>query len=98
MSEAPAAPQAAAEAAGEDIRKRSVKIAGHSTSLSLEGIFWDALKEVAGGRGLSLNALIEEIDRTRSGNLSSAVRVYLLRHYRGKANRPDLSEDLSPLP
>jgi predicted DNA-binding ribbon-helix-helix protein len=65
------------------IRKRSVKIAGHSTSLSLEGVFWDALKEVAAARGLSINALIEEIDRGRGANLSSAVRVYLLNRYRG---------------
>lgn len=71
-------------AAGEAVRKRSVKIAGHSTSLSLEGVFWDALKEVAAARRLSLNALIEEIDRGRGSNLSSAVRVYLLNHYRGK--------------
>jgi predicted DNA-binding ribbon-helix-helix protein len=71
--------------AGEAIRKRSVKIAGHSTSLSLEGVFWDALKEVAARRGLSLNALIEEIDRGRGSNLSSAVRVYLLNHYRRAA-------------
>ena len=70
---------------GEAIRKRSVKIAGHSTSLSLEGVFWDALKEVAAARGLSLNALIEEIDRGRGSNLSSAVRVYLLNHYRDAA-------------
>jgi predicted DNA-binding ribbon-helix-helix protein len=69
----------------ETIRKRSVKIAGHSTSLSLEGVFWDALKEVAAARGLSLNALIEEIDRGRGSNLSSAVRVYLLNHYRRAA-------------
>ncbi|MGF1629699.1 MAG: ribbon-helix-helix domain-containing protein [Kiloniellaceae bacterium] len=67
---------------GVAIRKRSVKIAGHSTSLSMEGVFWDALKEVAAGRGLSLNALIEEIDRGRGTNLSSAVRVYLLNHFR----------------
>ncbi len=71
------------------IRKRSVKIAGHSTSLSLEGVFWDALKEVAAGRGLSLNALIEEIDRGRGSNLSSAVRVFLLDHYRSAAARSD---------
>ena len=74
-----------ATAEGEAIRKRSVKLAGHSTSLSLEGVFWDALKEVAAGRGLSLNALIEEIDRGRGSNLSSAVRVYLLNHYRSAA-------------
>lgn len=72
-------------APGEGIRKRSIKIAGHNTSLSLEGVFWDALKEVAAGRGLSINALIEEIDRDRGTNLSSAVRVYLLKHFRAAA-------------
>ena len=101
-SAAPQAPQAAAPHPGERIRKRSVKIAGHSTSLSLEGVFWDALKEVAAGRGLSLNALIEEIDRGRGTNLSSAVRVFLLNHYRtaarGDTNRPDPSGETSPLP
>ncbi len=115
MTEKPVPPPSAAPgggakegaAGGAQIRKRSVKIAGHSTSLSLEGIFWDALKEVAAGRGLSLNALIEEIDRGRGGNLSSAVRVYLLQHYRAagqppetspETNPPDPSEDPSRLP
>lgn len=86
---------------GEAIRKRSVKIAGHSTSLSLEGVFWDALKEVAADRGLSLNALIEQIDRGRGSNLSSAVRVYLLNHYRGAAagvSRPGPSAGSSSRP
>lgn len=82
------------------LRKHSVKIAGHSTSLSLEGVFWDALKEVAASRGRSLNALIEEIDRGRGGNLSSAVRVFLLNHFRARAqepaNRPVPSADPSP--
>lgn len=101
MSGQPEVPGAGPADAGEGIRKRSVKIAGHSTSLSLEGVFWDALKEVAAGRGLSLNALIEEIDRGRSGNLSSAVRVYLLRHYRRggeTASPPAPSAGSSPLP
>jgi predicted DNA-binding ribbon-helix-helix protein len=62
------------------IRKRSVMIAGHATSVSLEDEFWDALREIAAQRGLSLNALIAEIDQTRSGrNLSSALRVHVLR-------------------
>ena len=90
MSDAPLSPQeegAGGAAAGPALalRKRSVKIAGHSTSLSLEDVFWDALKEVAAERGLSLNALIEEIDRGRGGNLSSAVRVFLLNHFRALA-------------
>jgi predicted DNA-binding ribbon-helix-helix protein len=60
------------------VRKRSVTLAGHRTSLSLENEFWQALKAAAQAERLSLNALIERIDRERSGNLSSAVRVYLL--------------------
>ena len=61
------------------LRKRSVTLAGHRTSLSLEVEFWDALKEAARDQGLSVNALIARIDERRAGNLSSAVRVYLLR-------------------
>ena len=61
------------------LRKRSVTIAGHRTSVSLEAPFWSALKEMAAERGISLNALIEEIDRGRAGNLSSAIRVFVLK-------------------
>ena len=77
----------------EAIRKRSVTIAGHRTSLSLEPAFWDALKSLARERGLSINALIEEIDKqasqggSRDINLSSAVRVYLLRTAQAAALR-----------
>ncbi len=64
------------------ISKRSVLIAGHATSVSLEQAFWRALKDIARGRGLSINALVTEIDRKRGedakGNLSSAVRVFVL--------------------
>jgi predicted DNA-binding ribbon-helix-helix protein len=62
----------------QDLKKRSVVIAGHRTSLSLEDAFWQLLKILAAERRLSINALIEEIDTTRTGNLSSAVRTYLL--------------------
>ena len=62
----------------QKLKKRSVTIAGHRTSLSLEGAFWAALKEEAKAQGMPVKALIEAIDRNRSGNLSSAVRVYLL--------------------
>ena len=60
------------------IKKRSVEIAGHRTSLSLEEAFWRALKRIAARDGVSINRLIERIDRERGGNLSSAVRVYVL--------------------
>ena len=59
--------------------KRSIRIAGHRTSLSLEAPFWDALKGIAGARGLSLAALVGEIDAGRGRqNLSGAIRVYIL--------------------
>lgn len=60
------------------IRKRSVDIAGHRTSVSIEEPFWDALKEIAAREGVSLNDLIARIDGARDGNLSSAIRVYVL--------------------
>ncbi len=67
---------------GGAIRKRSVRVAGHPTSVSVEEAFWRALKETAAGRGVSLNDLITEIDRRRAGNLSSAIRVFVLEEAR----------------
>ncbi len=64
------------------MRKHSVVIAGHGTSVSLEAPFWDALKDIAEARGLSLNQLITEIDENRGENLSSAIRVYVLARFR----------------
>jgi predicted DNA-binding ribbon-helix-helix protein len=61
------------------IKKRSVDIAGHRTSISLEEPFWDALTAIAGQRQISMNKLIAEIDKERAGNLSSALRVFVLR-------------------
>jgi predicted DNA-binding ribbon-helix-helix protein len=60
------------------LRKRSVVIAGHRTSVSLENAFWRELRAIAEARGVGMNRLITEIDRTRNGNLSSAIRVYIL--------------------
>lgn len=64
------------------LRKRSVTISGHGTSVSLENAFWDALKDLAEERGISMNALITEIDKERTGNLSSAIRVFILENMR----------------
>jgi predicted DNA-binding ribbon-helix-helix protein len=59
--------------------KRSIRIAGHRTSLSLEAPFWDAVKEIAAARGVSLASVVGEIDAGRGRqNLSSAIRVYIL--------------------
>ena len=60
------------------LKKHSITLAGHRTSLSLEEAFWSALRDIARREGCSIAALVERIDGQRSGNLSSAVRVYLL--------------------
>ena len=71
------------------IRKRSIQIAGHKTSVSLEKEFWDVLKVIAATEKVSLSALIERIDRTRGtearGNLSSSLRLHVLAHLRRQA-------------
>ncbi len=64
------------------VRKRSVLIAGHATSVSLEDAFWAGLKKIARRRGMSLNRLIADIDRGRTANLSSAIRVFVLENNR----------------
>jgi predicted DNA-binding ribbon-helix-helix protein len=63
--------------------KRSLTIAGHRTSISLEEAFWTALQDVARIRGIPVSTLISGIDAARGRtNLSSAIRVYLLEHFR----------------
>ena len=75
------------------MRKRSITINGHQTSISLEDEFWQELAAIARSRGLSLNALVTEIDRVRSGprgkdaNLSSTLRVYVLKQVKRKISR-----------
>lgn len=72
------APDAASPAG---VVKHSLVIAGHRTSISLEQDFWDGLRAIAARRELSLSALVAEIDATRGrANLSSAVRVHVLRN------------------
>jgi predicted DNA-binding ribbon-helix-helix protein len=64
------------------LQKRSLKLSGHRTSIALEPEFWAALEAIATERKLPLSALIREIDTDREGdNLSSAVRVAVLRWY-----------------
>jgi predicted DNA-binding ribbon-helix-helix protein len=67
--------------------KRSIVIAGHKTSVSLEDAFWRGLKEIAATRDMTLSDLVAAIDGGRHhGNLSSAIRLYVLDHYRLKAS------------
>src|SRR5262249_14655343 len=62
--------------------KRSIVIAGHKTSVSLEDAFWTGLKDIAASRHLTLSDMITTIDATRvGGNLSSAIRLFVLDHY-----------------
>jgi predicted DNA-binding ribbon-helix-helix protein len=74
------------------IVKRSIVIAGHKTSVSLEDAFWSGLKEIASGRDQTLSEMVSAIDSGRAqGNLSSAIRLFVLDHYR------NLIEGTSPV-
>jgi len=77
------------------IVKRSIVIAGHKTSVSIEDAFWSALKDIAASRGTTVAELVAAIDAARrQGNLSSAVRLFVLDHFRaasGQRQRNDTS-------
>ena len=67
--------------------KRSILLAGHKTSVSLEEAFWQGLKEIANRRNMSVSALIGTIDNRRAeGNLSSCIRLFVLDHFRSLAS------------
>lgn len=67
--------------------KRSIVIAGHKTSVSLEDAFWSALKDIAITRRVTLSDLVGSIDSDRQhGNLSSAIRLFVLDHYQCRTN------------
>lgn len=78
------------------MKKRSVVLAGHRTSVSLENAFWEALKAIAGRRNSTVNQLVTEIDKQRDGNLSSAIRVYVLRTLQSDLARARNGEESSP--
>jgi predicted DNA-binding ribbon-helix-helix protein len=67
--------------------KRSIVIAGHKTSVSLEDAFWRGLKDIAAARDVTLSDMVASIDGgRRQGNLSSAIRLFVLDFYRTQAN------------
>ena len=78
--------------------KRSIVIAGHKTSVSLEDAFWTSLKDIADDRNVTLSDLVSSIDTDRQhGNLSSAIRLFVLDHYRNPtliAREPAATRDL----
>jgi len=66
--------------------KRSIVIAGHKTSVSLEDAFWQGLKDIASTRDMTLSELVATIDTDRRhGNLSSGIRLFVLDHYRSQS-------------
>ena len=68
--------------------KRSVAIAGHKSSVSLEDAFWNALREIADSRNMALSHLVGSIDAKREhANLSSAIRLFILDSYRMRMDR-----------
>ena len=74
--------------------KRSIVIAGHKTSVSLEDAFWKGLKEVANGRNMTLSDLVAAIDSERQhGNLSSAIRLFVLDFYRNQLSDDNEGRD-----
>jgi predicted DNA-binding ribbon-helix-helix protein len=76
--------------------KRSIVIAGHKTSVSLEDAFWKGLKEIANGRELTLSDMVASIDTDRRhGNLSSAIRLFVLDHYRMQIGEEDKSHSVA---
>jgi predicted DNA-binding ribbon-helix-helix protein len=67
--------------------KRSIVIAGHKTSVSLEDAFWRGLKEIAAARNMTLSDMVAAIDGGRhQGNLSSAIRLFVLDYYRNQGS------------
>jgi len=84
--------------------KRSIQIAGHMTSISLEPLFWDLLKAAAEARSLPINALVAQIDVERIAvdappNLASAIRLWLVRDVigdRGASSNGEAAQQDSP--
>lgn len=77
--------------------KRSIVVAGHKTSVSLEEAFWNGMKEISGLRNMTLSELVGEIDNNRQqGNLSSAIRLFVLDYFRSRATGTPSSSDTKP--
>jgi len=77
------------------VLKRSIVVAGHKTSVSLEDEFWESLKEIAGERGMTLQQLVAAIDGDREhDNLSSAIRLFVLGFYRDQHRQDRTRETL----
>ena len=75
--------------------KRSIVLSGHKTSISLEEAFWNGLKDIAMRRRRTLSDLVSSIDADRKhGNLSSAVRLFVLNHYQALASSESVTKSI----
>jgi predicted DNA-binding ribbon-helix-helix protein len=73
------------------IVKRSIVVAGHKTSISLEDEFWNGLREIASARALALSSLVASIDQNRQYvNLSSCIRLFVLEYYQARSDASGL--------
>src|SRR3978361_207770 len=82
----PASSQRRGRVMKSPVVKRSIVVAGHKTSVSLEEAFWNGMKEISGLRDMTLSELVGEIDSNRQqGNLSSAIRLFVLDYFRTRA-------------
>jgi predicted DNA-binding ribbon-helix-helix protein len=80
------------------VAKRSIVVAGHKTSVSLEDAFWNGLKEIAGRRDITLSDLVAAIDAQRQhGNLSSAIRLFVLEFYRQQRAQQQADQQAEPV-
>ena len=71
------------------VGKRSIVVASHKTSVSLEEAFWNGMREISSLRNMTLSELVTEIDSNRQqGNLSSAIRLFVLDYFRTRAKAP----------
>jgi predicted DNA-binding ribbon-helix-helix protein len=74
--------------------KHSIILNGHKTSVSLEDQFWDGLREIAARENVAVSTLVERIDQGRTGhNLSSAIRVFVLAHFRARTGQQNVQGD-----
>ena len=74
--------------------KRSIVVANHKTSVSLEEAFWNGMKEISSARNMTLSELVGEIDGQRQqGNLSSAIRLFVLDYFRSRAGAVALQSE-----
>ncbi|OPZ78887.1 MAG: hypothetical protein BWY78_00345 [Alphaproteobacteria bacterium ADurb.Bin438] len=69
------------------IKKHSIAVAGHKTSIALEKDFYDELKKISEEKGTSLNNLITEIDKNKNKNLSSAIRLFVLQELKQRISK-----------